>query len=228
MNDDDFEKSIQRYQKAINDADPIFLNNVLMSIKKVIAHFNHESSAFVDISVEKLLHFNKMSDISYLMRIESDPNYVREKYEHTFSYNYFGTLYISMPSLFFNLFKKYNSENSCSIRFTDDGHIKDIEFKAGIKSNENKIITLTYDQDFKLNRVSRAHVVKNIKTPKNVIVNIKSYVGNEVDEFYFLELFLKGAGNLVAELPEFSIPSAYDFNSETFKHRLTIAEMLLV
>ena len=49
-------------------------------------------------------------------------------------------------------------------------------------------------------------------------------------ETYFIDLFLRGYCDKKTHeiLPEFTIPSAYDFNSDEFNIRLKVAEMMFI
>jgi hypothetical protein len=67
------------------------------------------------------------------------------------------------------------------------------------------------------------------KCYNQIKAQVKSYCDNESDEKYFIDLFLKDAETkLVDYLPEYSIPSAYNFHSDEFYIRLKVAEMMLL
>jgi len=221
----DFEKKTQAFQKLIDKKDLVYLNKVITSIKKVIHHFEHDVSSFEDLTPEFMLKCNKHSDISYVMRASMEPDYKPTK--HTFSLNKLGTFSIYMPTIFSDLFSRYNSKNSCDVLFKENGDLKGIQFKSNIRAKHSKTIILTYDNNLKLSCISRSYMTNNTPLIKNLVTTVKSYCDDDITELYFLNLFLKDADQLFSVLPEFSIPSAYDFSNETFKDRLLVAEMML-
>lgn len=221
----DFEKNMAVFQKSIDEKDPVYLNKVINSIKKVIGHFQHDSLSFEGLSPELILEFNKHSDISYIMRESMNPNFKFSK--HTFSFKGLSTNFIYMPKPFLNLFSQYNSNNSCEVTFKENGDLEGVQFRSKMRSNHSKTVVLTYDDNLKLNSISRSYIINNKPSIKNLFTTVKSYCESEADELYFLTLFLKDADQVAAVLPEFSIPSAYDFTSDVFKQQLLVAEMLL-
>lgn len=221
----DFESKMNIFQKAIDDKDPVYLNNVVGSIKKVIGYFEHDALSFEGLSPELILEFNKHSDISYIMQESMNPNFKPSK--HTFSFKGLSTNFIYMPKPFLNLFSQYNSNNSCEVLFKENGDLEGIQFRAKMKANHSKTVVLTYDDNLKLSSISRSYILNNNPSIKNLFNTVKSYCESEANELYFLNLFLKDADQVATILPEFSIPSAYDFTSNVFKQQLLVAEMLL-
>lgn len=204
-----------------------FFSNALVSITKVIRHFNCLESAFESLTVDELMKIEKNSihNQSVLKKHVNKANSILYEYKHRFYLNNFNTDHIVHP--FHSILKNYSTLSSCEIFLTRNGMLNAVKFLARISSVDHKSFGVTYNPLFEINSISKIYLEKQGNHQLNF--QIKSYCDNEADEKYFIDLFLKDAERkLVDYLPEYSIPSAYNFNSDEFNIRWKVAEMMLL
>lgn len=117
-------------------------------------------------------------------------------------------------------------EEECRIKFNDFHNIVDVEFNSINKRialiNRERYI-FTFDNQLKLIKYEKRYI-KNNKICNEVVLDI----GLPFKEYVFI-LNLKISHNEYIDelLPEFSTPSAYNFNSQSYKDRVNTVEMLL-
>lgn len=83
---------------------------------------------------------------------------------------------------------------------------------------------LSYNKDLEIDYYQESYFDTNGKIHKNII--LKSQLSND-ELFNHLRFKLNMSAELHDLLPEILIPSAYDFNSDDYKSRFSIAEMML-
>lgn len=189
-----------------------------ISIKNVIDHFEIVKEAFDDFSIEKLTACGENSHfINYLLN-ETQSKDIKPKYINYFDCYDFKTEYIINP--FSEIFKKYNKLSSCKIILHPDGDLKCVEFNESIHDANGKHVSFRYN-----NRLEIECVTKSFFRNGNKIIHQKSHCESLEIENYFIDLFLRGYYDKKTHeiLPEFTIPSAYDFNI-----RLKLTEMILI
>lgn len=205
------------------EKDALFYENAFISIKNVIGHFKVVKEAFDDFSIETLIECGKNSHfIDYLLN-ETQSKDITPKYINYFDRYDFKTEYIINP--FSETFKKYNKLSSCKIILHPDGALKFVEFNESIHDANGKHVSFRYN-----NLLEIESITKSFFRNGNKISNQKSYCENLEMENYFIDLFLRGYCDKKTHeiLPEFTIPSAYDFNSDEFNIRLKLAEMIFI
>jgi hypothetical protein len=153
---------------------------------------------------------------------------------------------------------KVDNQYTFTISYHNEGNLMTVQtniFKTGITDNianftEKAIIT--FDKDMKIESfqfilkkvkigqyfihffdLDKNFEVKSFKSTASINKKIESDESNNVglslkDYSAILKLKLTESLDIYEILPEIIVPSAYDFNSEDFKKRLLIAEMLLV
>lgn len=205
--------------------DEVFYANALISIQSVINHFDIVEEAFEHLSIESLTAW---ADHNYYLRFYVD--YMFEapdkppKYMHYFDVYDFKTKYVINPLA--KKLKTYTTQSECTVSLTKEGLLKEITFSEAIHSHDNKKIEMTYNSLFELSATSRSY--HNNLTGKTIIKH-KSYCESLEDEAYFIDLFLNNSyTKLLEHLPELTIPSAYNFNSDEFNIRLKVAEMISI
>jgi hypothetical protein len=204
-----------------------FFSNAVLSITKVINHFNCFEKAFEGLTADELIKIeeNTLYNEDVFKPIVNKADSIFYKYKHKFSLNIFLTDHIVHP--FTSILKDYCSMTYCKIFLTRNGMLRAVRFVAEIKSFNHKSFGVTYNDLFEIDSISRMYLVK--KCYNQIKAQVKSYCDNESDEKYFIDLFLKDAETkLVDYLPEYSIPSAYNFHSDEFYIRLKVAEMMLL
>jgi hypothetical protein len=204
-----------------------FFSNAVLSITKVINHFNCFEKAFEGLTADELIKIeeNTLYNEDVFKPSVNKADSIFYKYKHKFSLNIFLTDHIVHP--FTSILKDYCSMTYCKIFLTRNGMLRAVRFVAEIKSFNHKSFGVTYNDLFEIDSISRMYLVK--KCYNQIKAQVKSYCDNESDEKYFIDLFLKDAETkLVDYLPEYSIPSAYNFHSDEFYIRLKVAEMMLL
>jgi hypothetical protein len=113
----------------------------------------------------------------------------------------------------------------CKISFDSDINISNFEFIIKqVKLGDFFMYVFEIDPDFNLKSFRRMDMIN-----KKVQSNEYNCNGFTFEELVFILKFKLSDNDGIYEIiPEVVIPSAYDFNSEDFKKRLLIAEMLLV
>lgn len=114
----------------------------------------------------------------------------------------------------------------CKISFDSDIKIKGFNFTIKqVKIGNYWIYSFDLDSDFNLNKVCRIDMAtgQQMKTHEDYCTGITFE-----ELVYILKFKLSDNDGIYEIIPEIIMPSAYDFNSEDFKKRLLIAEMLLV
>lgn len=204
--------------------DELFYVNALSSIQRVIDHFDTVKEAFDDLSLEILTEW---ADHNY--HIRSFVNYMFDKgevpkYTHYFDVYNFKTTYIVSPLV--KTFKNYNTVSECTVNLTKEGMLISVVFSESVTSQDNKKVSLTYNDLFELVSIRRSY--QNTLTGETMLYQ-KSYCASLSMESYFIDLFLNGSHTTLREkIPELSVDSAYNFNSDEFNIRLKVAEMLLI
>jgi hypothetical protein len=204
--------------------DDVFYSNALNSIQTVIEHFDIVEEAFEGLSKESLTMWG---DNSYhLARFYNFTLNEGEvpKYTHYFDLYNFKTNYIVSPLV--KTFKNYTTVSECTINMTKEGMLISVVFSEDVTSQDNKKVSLTYNDLFELVSIRRSY--QKILTGEKML-HQKSYCEHLSMEAYFIDLFLNGSHTtLREEIPELSIDSAYNFNSDEFNIRLKVAEMMMI
>lgn len=213
--------SLEHFKSQEKDA--LFYENAFISIKNVIDHFEIVKEAFEGFSIKTLTecgHNNHL--IKYLENTTQSKN-ITPKYINYFERYDFKTEYIINP--FSEIFKKYNKLSSCKIILHPNGELKFVEFNESIHDANGKHVSFRYNDRLEIESITKSFFRNGNKTSHQ-----KSYCESLEMETYFTDLFLRGyCDNKTHEiLPEFTIPSAYNFNSDEFKMRLKLAEMILI
>ena len=112
----------------------------------------------------------------------------------------------------------------CKISFDSDINISSFEFTIKqVKLGDFFMYVFYIDPDFNLKSFRRMDMID-----KKVQSNENHCNGLTFEELiYILRFQLSDNHDIYEIIPEIIVPSAYDFNSEDFKKRLLIAEMLL-
>lgn len=216
----DFLELIDSKQK-----DDTFYSNAVHSIKTVIEHFDIVEDAFEDLSKETLTAWG---DNNYHLRFYIDYMFEKAdripKYIHYFDVYDFKTNYIINPLA--RTLKNYKTKSDCTVCLSKEGLLLNVKFFEKIHSHDNKKIEMTYNNLFELAAITRSY--DNHLTGKSS-VKAKAYCENIEEEIYFIHLFLSdGYTSLLEDIPELTIPSAYNFGSDEFNIRLKVAEMILI
>lgn len=212
---DDSEEQKEKYNEA-------FYENALLSINKVINHFETTPHAFTNFSVDDLKSIRLVTEGGMIQVL--NPNYIQSEYSHTFNKCNFKTKHINSP--FSAVVANYEAHSECEIGLTDEGHLNTVNFKNNINI---KSFCIVYNHDLKLDVMLRSYLNFENGMFKDLNIKSKSYCESIESESYFLNLFLSGADTKLFDiLPEYSIPSAYDFSSDEFNIRLKVAEMMLI
>lgn len=216
----DFAEQLRSQEK-----DSSFYANALLSIKTVIDHFEIVEEAFEDFSIEKLTDCgNNDYRFRWHLGIATQSKNKMPAYIHYFDIYDFKTSYIINPLA--KKLKNYTMVSDCTVSLTKEGLLKNVMFDSCVISKDNKKIFTTYNSQFEL--VSITRIYQNILTGQPIF-NHKSYCDNLEMELYFIDLFLSdGFKNLSEQLPELTIPSAYNLNSDEFNIRLKVAEMIFI
>lgn len=200
----------------------VFYENALLSINRVINHFETTPEAFANFSVVDLKSIKLVTEGGMVQVI--NPNYLPVKYCHEFNKYNFKTKHIINP--FAAVIANYDAHSECEICMTNEGHLKTVNFKNDMKG---KSFWIVYNHDFKVDVMLRSYLNFENGIFKELNIKSKYYCESIESESYFLNLFLSGADTkLLGILPEYIIPSAYDFTSDEFSIRLKVAEMLLI
>lgn len=213
----------------VHKRNPKFYVNTTISILKVINHFEVIKEAFDGFSEAKLIRIEEdMSMPSFVSNLISVVNNKETShYYHEINKNIFKTKYIINP--FSSVLINYESQSECELYLTDEGHLQKIRFSAVLTSVTSKIFWVEYNDFFAINAIVRSHYNIENGYIKDIVVNAKSYIDSIESESYFLRWFLSDAAKKIGDyLPEYIIPSAYNFNTDEFAIRLKIAEMLLI
>lgn len=128
--------------------------------------------------------------------------------------------------------------NECSfvINFDNNQNINDIVFSFDYRINGSRFergsIKMVYDAKFTLVALDLNESDYNIQTKKLTSMTVKKteeMMMDEEAELFLLNMkFNKDHPLLKEALPEIAIDSAYDFNSDDFKSRLELVDMILV
>lgn len=197
----------------------------MISIQRVIDHFDTVKEAFDDLSLESLIEWgNHNYHFRFFVNYMFDEGEV-PKYTHYFDVYNFKTNYIISPLV--KTFKNYNTISECTVNLTEEGVLISVVFSEDVTSHDNKKVSLTYNDLFELVSIRRSY--QKTLTGETMLYQ-KSYCESLEIENYFIDLFLRGYCDKKTHeiLPEFTIPSAYDFNSDEFNIRLKLAEMIFI
>jgi hypothetical protein len=204
----------------------VFYENALCSINKVINHFETTPNAFTDLSVAELKSIRMVTEGGMIQVL--NPNYILSKYCHEFNKYNFKTKHIISP--FSSVVANYETHSECEINLTEEGLLKTVRFSESVKTlTDFKLFWVIYSLNFKVEEILRSCLDIRNGSFQGININSKSYCESIESESYFLGLFLRGADTKLLDiLPEYSLPSAYDFSSDEFNIRLKVAEMLLI
>jgi hypothetical protein len=157
-----------------------------------------------------------------------NPNYLPAKYCHEFNKYNFKTKYIINP--FAGVVANYETYSDCEISFTEDGLLKTVRFSEHVKTEKQmKLFFIVYNNSFEIENILTSCLKFVNGSFKDIEIKTKAYCESIESDSYFLNFFLKDAEiKLLDILPEYTIPSAYDFTSDEFSIRLKVAEMLLI
>lgn len=199
MTDDDSEEQKEKYNEA-------FYENALLSINKVINHFETTPHAFTNFSIDDLKSIRLVTEGGMIQVL--NPNYIQTEYSHTFNKCNFKTKHIISP--FSAVVANYEAHSECEIGLTEDGHLNTIRFEESVKTgNDFCLFWIIYNASFEVKELLRSCLDIANGVFQGININSKSYCESVESESYFLGLFLMGADKkLLDYLPEYSIPSA--------------------
>lgn len=216
---DDSEEQKEKYNEA-------FYENALLSINKVINHFETTPHAFTNFSVDDLKSIRLVTEGGMIEVL--NPNYIRSEYSHDFNKLYFRTKHIINP--FAGVVVNYEAYSGCEISLTEEGFLKTVRFSEDVKTEKQmKLFFIVYNNGFEIENILTSCLKFVNGSFKDIEIKTKSYCESIESESYFLNFFLKDAETKLLDiLPEYTIPSAYDFTTDEFYIRLKVAEMMLV
>lgn len=204
--------------------DEFFYENAFLSIKAVIEHFEILEEAFEDFSIKKLTDWGNNNDhLRWNLGNHNQSKNTTPAYIHYFDVYNVKTSYIINP--FSEIFKKYNKNSTCKIILYPTGCLKFVEFNESIHDGNGKHVSFRYNNLLEIDCITQSFFKNG-----SIVSQQKSYCESLEMETYFIDLFLRGYCDKKTHeiLPEFTIPSAYDFNSDEFNIRLKVAEMMFI
>jgi hypothetical protein len=131
--------------------------------------------------------------------------------------------------------KLWNNDHSCSIMFDGDLNFVNLQSSSHLNITNEKtgkkyylITTFQFDINSELHTIHSSEVSNGDEEPFH-FNRIKENMLSIDDETILIE-FIKYRHNpsIIETVPEFYIPSAYDFNSEEFKSRISLAKMMMI
>jgi hypothetical protein len=140
------------------------------------------------------------------------------------------------PFKFYISNHKVSTPATCVITFDNNQEVLDIVFKfnyvvKGDRYNQF-FVKVIYDSKFKLlvfDVDERFYDTQTKRMSSSSMKKDSKLLCSEEDELFLLNMqFNKGNTMLKEVLPEWHIPSAYDFNSYDYVSRLSMVDMLLV
>ena len=123
-------------------------------------------------------------------------------------------------------FSTIKFEEECKITFNESHNISEVEFNSitvGVSMFDKRRYIFTFDNQLELKKF----IIRYIKNNK-VVEDVRLNLGLPLKDFIFIiNLKLNNNIDIVEVLPELHTPAAYDFNSESYRNRINIVEMLL-
>jgi hypothetical protein len=141
-----------------------------------------------------------------------------------------GLKNITLPCIFNNFTLKNPHLSHITIFFDDDFKIESLICESRNKdrlNNDVKIIFQGFNHLLQLNWLEYKfiNVLTNIHTG---FIRKDNALSSFEDESFFWKLFTHQIAENNELIPEFYVPSAYDFNSDDFKNRMTVYDMLCI
>lgn len=141
-----------------------------------------------------------------------------------------GLKNITLPCIFNNFSLENSHSSDIVIFFCDDFKIEGLICESRNKDILNKDINIIYqefDHLLQLNYLQYEFInpVKNIHTG---FIRKENTLSSFEDEAFFWKLFTHQITENKELIPEFYIPSAYDFNSVDFKNRMSVYDMISI
>jgi hypothetical protein len=204
----------------------VFYENALLSINTVIKHFETTPDAFANFSVADLKSIRLVTEGGMIQVL--NPNYIPSKYSHNFNKCNFKTKHIINP--FAGVVVNYEAYSECEISLTEEGLLKTVRFSEDVKTEKQmKLFWIIYNNRFEIENILTSCLKFVNGSFKDIEIKTKSYCESIESDSYFLNFFLKDAETKLLDiLPEYTVPSAYDFTTDEFSIRLKVAEMLLI
>jgi hypothetical protein len=140
-----------------------------------------------------------------------------------------------------HILTKYNQKNEptygsvCCLEFDDDFNLLTFEvsdcysaYNEFHKAHFNLNIFLTYNHQLVLTKIRTISSMNTKKNHSTKLFDSEKLVSLPTTDELLLLNFLRYSytQSVIDIVPEFYIPSAYDFNSEDFKRRMVLVEML--
>lgn len=205
-----FVKKIQAL--LIRDMKKVAHSKRMRMIKKVLSHFKvtAKDPYYLCLKNKHLYKYYKRRKNShdkklYIVNKHEDEVYCAMNISLSFSYD-IDFLKIFIPRLFIEFDVNFNI-NSISIGFLNMSTSKRAEFTFNKNFDFIKFTLNSY--------IDNTHITKD----DNFLLSLE-------DELFILKLKLIPVGIINEILPEFNVPSAYDFKSDNFNERLKLFEII--
>lgn len=211
-------------------ADPILTGNInnLVELQKAAKH-----KIFAEVQKVELALFAQIPisivDTAEGIIINGQYNYklLLYPYHGKKFFKYIGNMEIRLFCKSFPFSFNSNVEDSFIFKFDDHFNIEKITYSTMSQLSLVQQLILTFDKNLKLKNFDYKSIDRFTKTVNEKIKDENTLSSFE-DEIFFLQLKRFKSSDIKELMPEFYIPSAYNFHSEDFKDRLNIYEMMML
>lgn len=206
------------------------LGKIARRTAKVIEHFELGDD-LADHILNSMCHDNVLFDDQFIFKFNNTPQKGKK-----ISTSDIKLKKVESPLEFYAGNNKLKQPPECVIQFDENQKVISITltYTYLIKGFqfEQSVINLEYDANYNLIRCKFTENYVNMSTKKLTTVNTDKKVNmlcDEKEEIFLINMRFNRDNTMLQEiLPELSVPSAYDFNSDDYKSRLEMVDMILV